>query len=118
MKISIMSIIFLLVDQVSMAALPDNSAVNQRDQQSFEYTADQQGMSKQDTEITRKIRQALMKDKSLSTYAKNIKIITVGGEVTLKGPVKTSREQTIILKRAQAVVGQSNVYNQTDIMNK
>jgi hyperosmotically inducible periplasmic protein len=96
----------------------DNSAVNARDKQANEYTAEQQGMSKEDTEITRRIRQSLMKDKSLSTYAQNVKIITVHGEVTLKGPVQTANEQNEIIRKAQSVAGVVSVFNQTDITTK
>ena len=74
----------------SPSPAPDNSKVNVRDRQPGATTADQQKNSKGDLEITRKVRQAIVKDKTLSTYAHNIKVVTEGGVVTLRGPVRSS----------------------------
>jgi hypothetical protein len=49
---------------------PDNTAVNKRDQNPGEVTADQQKMNAADRALTAKIRKAVIADKSLSTYAK------------------------------------------------
>jgi hyperosmotically inducible periplasmic protein len=64
---------------------PDNTAVNKRDQNPGEATADQQKMNAADRALTAKIRKAVIADKSLSTYAHNVKIISQNGTVTLKG---------------------------------
>lgn len=90
----------------------DNSRVNERDRATSELTADQQKTNERDTAITAKIRQDIMKEKSFSTYAQNIKIITVHGKVTLKGPVRTDTEASKILKYARAAAGDSNVSNE------
>src|SRR5580765_3089356 len=71
----------------------DNTKVNQRDREKGAATADQQKENASDREITQKIRQALMADKSLSTYAHNVKVIAQDGQVTLKGPVRTEDEK-------------------------
>jgi osmotically-inducible protein OsmY len=63
--------------------------VNERDRSKDEPTADQQKDNRSDQDITQQIRQSIMKDKSLSTYAHNVKIITQNGQVTLKGPVRS-----------------------------
>src|ERR1700730_9398748 len=68
---------------------PDNTKVNKRDRNAGEVTADQQKSNATDRELTRKIRRSIMEDKSLSTYAHNIKLISQNGAVTLKGPVKS-----------------------------
>jgi len=68
---------------------PDNSANNKQQN----TTADQQTNSAGDRELARKIRHAIIADKSLSTYAHNIKIIVVNGAVTLKGPVRSDDEK-------------------------
>jgi lipopolysaccharide export system protein LptC len=68
---------------------PDNSKVNTRDRAKGEVTADQQKETAADRELTRKIRSALVQDKTLSSYAHNVKVITQGGQVTLKGPVRS-----------------------------
>ena len=91
-------------DQSSQAA-PDNTAKNQRDRSQSEATADQQKENKSDLELARQIRQALVKDKSLSTYAHNIKVIAQNGEVTLKGPVKSAEEKQAIEAKAAEVAG-------------
>lgn len=95
---------------------PDNSRVNEKDRESSEITSDQQSFNKKDSEITRRIRQALMKDESLSTYAHNIKIITINRRVTLKGPVRSAAEENAVLKYARSVAGESRVINEIAIV--
>jgi len=90
---------------------PDNTKTNQGDASKNAKTADQQKMNPADRETTKKIRSALMDDKSLSTYAHNIKIITTDGMVTLKGPVRSEDEKSAIEAKARQVAGDSNVTN-------
>ena len=94
---------------------PDNTKANQRDKDQSAPTADQQQMNQTDREITKKIRMAIHEDKSLSTYAHNIKIITQDGKVTLKGPVRSEDEKNNIAAKAAAVAGEGNVTNQIDV---
>ncbi len=94
---------------------PDNSKMNQQDQSKSEPTADQQKENRSDRDITQQIRQSIMKDKSLSTYAHNIKVITQNGQVTLKGPVRSESEKESIGTKATEVAGASNVTNDLDI---
>ena len=76
------SVVFLVnIPGVCLAQSADNTKINKRDGSQKELTAEQQGETKQDREITQKIRRAIVNDKSLSTYAHNVKIITVGGMV-------------------------------------
>ena len=93
----------------------DNTKVNQRDQNAGEATADQQKDNPSDRDTTQKIRQAIMKDKSLSTYAHNVKIITQNGQVTLKGPVRTEEEKRAVEANAAEVAGQDKVTSELDI---
>lgn len=93
----------------------DNTKVNQRDQNASESTADQQKDNRSDREITRQIRQAIVKDKSLSTYAHNVKIITQGGQVTLKGPVRSDDEKRTVEAKAAEVAGENKVTDQLDV---
>jgi len=83
----------------------DNSRVNKRDRSSAALTPMDQGPSEADRKITQQIRQDLMKDKSLSFTAKNVKIITIGGKVTLRGPVKSDAERAAIEAAARRAVG-------------
>ncbi len=84
---------------------PDNTKVNERDRNQAEPTADQQKNNRSDRDITQQIRQAIIKDKSLSAYAHNVKIITQNGMVTLKGPVRTEEEKQTIEAKAAEVSG-------------
>ena len=90
------------------SAKPDNTGVNQRDRNADAVTADQQKMNARDRELTRKIRRSIVADKSLSTYAHNIKIISRDGAVTLKGPVKSDEEKTAVMAKAVAVAGSAD----------
>jgi len=95
---------------------PDNSAVNKRDQSPNEATADQQKMNATDRGITAKIRKSVMADKSLSTYAHNVKIISQDGTVTLKGPVRSDDEVKAIVAKATEVTGSGDkVINQLSV---
>jgi hyperosmotically inducible periplasmic protein len=86
----------------------DNTKVNKRDRNSGEVTADQQKVNATDRDLTKKIRQSVMADKSLSTYAHNIKIISQNGVVTLKGPVKSDDEKKAIVAKAVAITGSAD----------
>lgn len=77
--------------------------------------ATDQSESKEDVEITKKIRSAIMDDDSLSPTAKNIKITTIKGVVTLRGPVTAEREKRDLLRIAKAVSGVRDVQNQLEI---
>jgi hyperosmotically inducible periplasmic protein len=90
------------------APKPDNTKVNKRDRKADEKTADQQKVNAADQELTKKIRQSVMADKSLSTYAHNIKIISQDGTVTLKGPVKSIDEKKAVMAKAVAVAGSAD----------
>jgi len=90
---------------------PDNSKTNQGDASKAAMTARQQNMNPEDRNITKQIRSSIYQDKSLSTYAHNIKIITQDGKVTLKGPVRSEDEKAGIEAKAAAVVGADNVTN-------
>src|ERR1035438_7112767 len=83
----------------------DNTKVNERDRSPNEATADQQKENRSDRDITQQIRQAIMKDKSLSTYTHNVKIITQNGQVTLKGPVRSEDEKRAVEAKATEVAG-------------
>jgi hyperosmotically inducible protein len=93
----------------------DNATNNKGDQQSGAMTADQQKMNPADRDLTKKIRMALHNDKSLSTYAHNVKIISQDGKVTLKGPVRTDDEKASIEAKATEIAGQGNVTNQLTV---
>jgi len=87
---------------------PDNTKVNKRDKNPGAVTADQQKMNASDTELTQKIRKSIMADKSLSTYAHNVKIVSQDGMVTLKGPVRSESEKKAVIAKAVEVAGSAD----------
>ena len=102
----------------SPAPAPDNTKVNERDRSTAEATADQQKENRPDRDITRDIRRSIMQDKSLSSYAHNVKVISQNGMVTLKGPVRSEEEKVAIESKAAAVVGKDKVTNQLEVKPK
>lgn len=117
-----MNYLFLLLAIMILSLKPfaatdnDNSSINIRDRDPNSMTADQQSDNTSDIDITRYIRKSLMKEDELSTYAQNVKIITVNGMVTLKGPVRSEAEQLIILNSANIIAGALNVTNQMTVV--
>ncbi len=113
---AVLSILFLanvpsslgaLVQSPSAQTAPDNSAQN-KDQG---LTADNQANAKADRLTTANIRKAIIDDKNLSTYAHNVKIITVNGAVTLKGPVTSQEEKEKVATDAASVVSADKITN-------
>jgi osmotically-inducible protein OsmY len=103
----------------SSSTQPDNTAVNKRDQKPSEVTADQQKINSQDRDLTSKIRKAIVDDKSLSTYAHNVKVVSQAGTVTLKGPVRSEEEIKSIMAKATEITGSSDrVVNQLSVKPK
>ncbi|HXP41520.1 MAG TPA: BON domain-containing protein [Candidatus Acidoferrales bacterium] len=96
----------------------DNTKTNERDRAANEPTADQQKENRSDRDITQQIRQSIMKDKSLSTDAHNVKIITSNGRVTLKGPVRSEDEKKAIEAKAAEVAGESKVTSELNITSQ
>ena len=96
-------------------AEPDNTATNQRDRSGETRTSGDQSNSSADLKTTQAIRQALMKDGGLSMTAKNIKIITASGQVTLRGPVKTAEEKARIDQLAKSAAGGAKIDNQLEV---
>lgn len=106
----------LALPAISAAQTPaDNTKVNERDRAKGAVTADQQKENAPDRTITQNIRKELMKDKTLSTYAHNVKIVTINGAVTLKGPVRTEDEKRLVESKATAIAGDGHVVNEITI---
>jgi osmotically-inducible protein OsmY len=93
----------------------DNSRVNQRDRSSAALTPMNQGGSEADRTMTQQIRQAVMRDKALSFTAKNVKIITINGKVTLRGTVKTEAERAAVEADARGIAGGEQVESQLEV---
>ena len=112
-------ICFSTVGLTAMAAddktKPDNTAINERDRSRETQTSGDQSNSSADLKITQAIRRGLMKDSGLSATAKNIKIITNNGQVTLRGPVKNAQEKAKIAQLARSVAGGGKIDDQLDV---
>jgi osmotically-inducible protein OsmY len=94
---------------------PTNTAVNERDRTGAYPTPDDQAANERDMTLTQAVRQAIMEDNTLSTDAQNIKIITVDGKMTLRGPVKSEAEKAAIASKAQLIAGTTPVDNQLEV---
>lgn len=94
--------------QQSTPPPPDNTKVNKQGG----TTADQQSQNKADLELVRQVRQAIVKDKTLSSTAHNCKVITREGAVTLRGPVNSQKEKDTIEQIAVKLAGEGKVTNE------
>lgn len=97
--------------------LPDRDAMREaeKERKGRKLTAQDAGKSVGDREIARQTRRAVVEDKTLSTAAHNVKIISRGGTVTLKGRVDSEAERSSIVEKAAAVVGAENVVNKLTV---
>lgn len=93
----------------------DNTSRNARDRSGQTLTPTDQSESAPDRELTQAVRQALMDDASLSTDAKNIKVISVDGKVTLRGVVDSQEEKDDVMTKVQAVAGVHGCENQLEV---
>jgi osmotically-inducible protein OsmY len=94
---------------------PDNSAANTKANSETGITAQEASNAEGDVKLTAKIRQALVKDKKLSTYAHNVKIITENGQVVLKGPVKSEAEKQEVESKAGRIAGVDRVRSELEV---
>jgi hyperosmotically inducible periplasmic protein len=93
----------------------DNTQRNSSEQNKNTDTAEKQSNSKDDLALTQKIRQAVIKDRSLSMNAKNVKIIARDGIITLQGPVDSQQEKDTIATEAREIAGKDKVEDQLEV---
>ena len=96
----------------------DDTGRNVRDRDSRTLTPMDQGSSEGDRTITQEIRRQITDRDELSTNAKNIKIITIDGVVTLRGPVKNETEKTTVAGIARKAAGVKRVDDQIEVERK
>ena len=113
--LSLICISTLTLSAVAQETKPDNTGKNERDRSTETKTSGDQSNSSEDTKITADIRRAIVKDSSLTMTAKNVKIITAGGTVTLRGPVHSAEEKTKIEQLAAAAAKGAKIDNQLEI---
>jgi len=110
-----LAVALLLAVGLSTAQEPDNSKKNERDRSDATLTAGKQSNDKKDLQLLRDIRRDVTKSDNFSTYAKNVKIITLNGRVILRGPVKTQDEKAAIEAIAKRYAGDSSVDSYLEI---
>jgi len=96
----------------------DNNAQASPPQSPTAASADEQAQSTKDRELARKVRRAVVSDKSLSTYAHNIKIIAQNGVITLRGAVRSDNEKRAIAAKATEIAGANNVTDEMSVRPK
>ena len=97
---------------------PDNTRINERDRNDGTLTPLDQSNDQRDLDITASIRKALVGDDALSSNAKNVKVITRSGIVTLRGPVKDGAEKSVVAAKAGSVPGVVSVVNELDVAGR
>src|SRR4051794_10098593 len=110
--VSIISLTAIAADEKANA---DNTALNQRDRSGDTATSGDQSNSSADLKITQAIRQGLMKDGEFSTPAKNIKVVTANGQVTLRGPVNNAQEKAKVHQIARSAGGGAKIVDELDV---
>jgi osmotically-inducible protein OsmY len=101
--------------QAKQAQAPDNTAVNKADRNGSQPNADNAKNTKTDLQLQSQIRRDVVKDKSLSTYGHNVKIIATHGKVTLRGPVHSEDEKKTIEDYARRRAGDGNVVDEITV---
>jgi hyperosmotically inducible periplasmic protein len=121
MKMKKITVSFLCLSAFAVSAIAqeaapaDNTAKNERDRSGDTQTSGDQSNNSPDIQTTAAIRRAVVADSSLSMTAKNVKIITAGDTVTLRGPVNTAEEKTKIEQLAQSAASNAKIDNQLEV---
>ena len=105
----------LALSSLAQQTNPDNSAKNQRDRSGETQTSGDQSNTKEDTDVAAAIRRAIVKDGSLSVTAKNVKIVSAGKTVTLRGPVNNPGEKRKIQQLAASAAPGAKIDNQLEV---
>jgi osmotically-inducible protein OsmY len=99
----------LSIITAALAIAPISTVAAQTADRDTRPTADNQKNDKPDIKITADIRKSIIDDKTLSTNAHNVKIITRGGAVTVRGRVNSDDERKSVISKAEEVAGHGNV---------
>lgn len=113
--LSVISIFALAFTAMGQQTEPDNSAQNARDRSGETKTSGSQSNQSDDVKLSAAIRSAIVKDDSLTMTAKNVKIITEGGTVTLRGPVQSPAEKSKIEQLAASAAPGAKIDNQLEV---
>lgn len=103
---------------VSQSKPADNTAHNERDAAGDKVTPLDQSHAEPDVELTRSIRKILVDDDTLGTNARNVKVITIDGKVTLRGPVASASEQARVVAIAEKAAGPGRVVSELEVITR
>jgi hypothetical protein len=116
MKYLIMTAFIALSSSSLFAKQEENSPAQRVVSQEDGVTASDTSNKPIDIAAAREIRRELMRDDSLSTKAKNVKIIVLNNGITLKGSVHNDAEMEKVLKHAYVGAPKYKIYNQISIV--
>lgn len=103
----------------STQTAPDNTKVNKGDRSAQSTNADKAIHNNlSDRQVERHIRREIVKDKNLSMYAHNVKIVSANGKVTLRGPVRSEEEKQTVEQIAKKYAADQNVINELTVTPK
>jgi hyperosmotically inducible periplasmic protein len=102
-------------DQSTTNASQNDNTKSNKDASNSQTTPDDQKNDASDLSLTQQIRKGIMADKSLSTYAHNVKVVAVGGTVTLNGVVRTAEEKSKVAAIAAQVAGKDHVVDEMKV---
>lgn len=97
---------------------PDNTGKNYGDDRKDSPTPQVQSNKKQDLELVKTIRKQLVDSKSLSSNAKNVKVVVINGTVTLRGLVDSTSEKETVVSIAQQRAGSNKVLDKLEVVTK
>jgi osmotically-inducible protein OsmY len=86
--------------------------------ESEQYLFDKDANKASDRGLVNSIRNQLVNDTTLSKSGKNIQIIVVGKEITLKGPVPSESEENKILSLTGKNSSGHNIRNQMEVIRE
>jgi osmotically-inducible protein OsmY len=92
-----------------------NATRNVRDRSDAALTPGDQGNNQSDLDLTRSIRRAINTNDQFSALAKNVKVITANGKVTLRGPVENQQEKQSVESAAKSAAPGATIDNQLDV---
>jgi osmotically-inducible protein OsmY len=98
----------------SSSSQNDNTKSN-KDASNSRTTPDVQKNDASDLSLTQQIRKGIMADKTLSTYAHNVKVVAAGGTVTLNGVVRTAEEKSKVAAIAAQIAGKDHVVDEMKV---
>ncbi len=93
----------------------DNTRRTVRDRNEGNLTPLDQGNSQADVATTAQIRKEILATENMSMNARNVKIITKDGQITLRGPVNTAAEKSLIAEMAKRSTHSGTVDNQLEV---